>query len=42
MSSVSMINLPNLIYPYSSGVNDITNYVPSLPNGSSKTWVGWI
>jgi hypothetical protein len=40
ISSVSMINFPYLIYPYSKGVNVIMNYVPSLPFGYNSPYLG--
>lgn len=34
MSSVWIISFPFLIFPYSTGVNDTINVVPSLPYDS--------
>lgn len=36
-----MISFPLRIFPYSSGVNDITKVVPSLPYDSSIPFLGY-
>lgn len=40
ISSVYIINFPFLIFPYSIGVNEIINVVPSVPNFSNSPYFG--
>ena len=35
-----MINFPSFILPYSTGVNETTKFLPSLPYGSNSPDLG--